>query len=652
MAGGADKVITYDPPGAIGLFDRAPIVLLRFDDSDPAIAPMDLAGGLQDLGVLVSKAVTGVTLAVPGVVTGAVGRARQFDPHIVHAGFSARDVVSGSTLLTRDVTIQTILSWNAAHQDLGVGNIISRGLGTASPAEFVAYGLQITLISPTTMTGSLSWFWQDTAGTFRTQTSAQFICLPGNVTMLTATRRWISPTSVLLRYYIGDQLIGEVASVDGSIGGGTTGGTQIGTKIVAGADSNFLAANIDELMVLDRELCAEEIEATWLRITKYQPLGIALFTDMHDEGFPLPDNPASDARLDMRMTGVALGLAAAATENLRANFLPARAYGTTLDQWEELVAPSPSPTTSIEARRARVQARMSQRLGSSLDGFRDALTELLGGALPSQLEFLAFTNEITDDFTTLNLSRWDVTPVGSFTAASGKAHVAPGAGTFLMNGTTRDWKTCAAAALGDGQSSHLIAKLVFTTPQSVGEAGVHFGDWALGNYLLLGLRDNAGSFQIVTESFIANVSQGLVVQATPGANPAAIWFHLYQTDVNGTWLAAWSTTSATAGYATSSPITHPTLQNRAGFYLRSTGAIGAAVADFDDLVLRCPFGTRPYSAYVLLDRALGFSPDIPGARAVVDAIKHAFVDGTFITSRNTLYDDPDGGYDDGPMGGI
>lgn len=652
MAGG-DKIITYDPPGAIGLVDRAPVILLRFDESDPAIPPKDLAGGLDDLGVLVSKAVTGVALAVPTIVSGAVGRARQFDPHIALSGFSARDVVPGSTLLTRDMTIQTILSWNAAHQDLGVGNVISRGLGTASPAEFVAWGLKISLISSATSTGVLAWYWQTTAGVFKTQTGAQFVCLPGKTTMLTATRRWISPTSVLLRYYIGDQLIGEVASVDGSIGGGTTGGTQIGTEIDGSSnDSNFLSANIDELMVLDRELCAEEIEATWLRITKYQPLGVALFTDMHDDGFPLPDDPASDARLDMRMTGVALGLAAAATENLRANFLPARAYGTTLDQWEELVAPSPSPTTGIEARRARVQARMSQRLGSSLDGFRGALTELLGGALPSQLEFLAFTNEITDDFATLNLSRWDVTPVGAYTAVSSKAHVAPGAGTFLMNGTVRDWKTCAAAAGGDGRSSHLIAKLVFTTPQSVGEAGVHFGDWALGNYLLLGLRDNAGSFQIVTESFISNVSQGLVVQATPGTNPAAIWFHLYQTDVNGTWLAAWSTTSATAGYTTSSAITHPTLQNRAGFYLRSTGAIGAAVADFDDLVLRCPFGTRPFNAYVLLDRALGFSPDIPGARSIVDAIKHGFVDGTFITSRNTLYDDPDGGYDDGPMGGI
>lgn len=645
---GADKIISYDPPGAIGLVDRSAVVLLRFDEVAQTDHPADSAGALLDMGIE-----TG--LLMPVIVPGAVGRARQFNSSTT-TGLITTDRVPGASLLTRDMSIQAILTWSTANQAAygTEGHLIRRGRGAfAGASEYVCYCLQFETVALPAGQGRLRWRWDDLGGAARTSTGVVFTPPLNAYTMITATRRWVSPTEVVLRYYVGDQLLGEETSVFGAIGGATVGAFGVGsTAQGVGSFGRTFTGALDELMIVDRELCAEEVEATWLRITKYQPLGVALFTDMHDEGFPLPDDPNSDARLDMRMTGITLGMAAAATEELRSNFLPARAYGTTLEQWEELVAASPSPTTSIDERRARVQARMSQRLGSSLDGLRGALTELLGGALPSQLEFLAFTNEITDDFTTLNLSRWDVTPVGAFTAASGKARVAPGAGTFLMNGVTRDWKTCAAAAGGDGRSSHLIAKLVFTTPQSVGEAGVHFGDWALGNYLLLGLRDNAGSFQIVTESFVANVSQGLVVQATPGSNPAAIWFHLYQTDVNGTWLAAWSTTSATAGYTTSSPITHPTLQNRAGFYLRSTGAIGAAVADFDDLVLRCPFGTRPFNAYVLLDRALGFSPDIPGARSVVNDIKHGFVDGTFITSRNTLYDDPDGGYDDGPMGGI
>jgi hypothetical protein len=301
---------------------------------------------------------------------------------------------------------------------------------------------------------------------------------------------------------------------------------------------------------------------------------------------------------------------------------------------------------------------MSQRLGSSLDGFRGALAELLGGADPSQLEFLAFANTITDDFATLNLSRWDVTPVGAFSAVGVKARVSVAPGSYAA---PRAWRTCAAAAGGDGRASHLIAKMVFSTPPngvSAGEAGIHLGDAALGNWIVLGLTVDATAgpvYAVTTEVFILGVSQGLVNQATLGGLPVAIWFHLFQTDIAGTWKAAWSVTGPTSGYTTSPDITAPALANRAGMHLRSIGisiAGTGAVADFDDVILRCPFGTRPLNAYVLLDRALGFAPDIPGARSVVRDIKHGFIDGTFITSRNVLCDDPDAGCDLGPMGGI
>lgn len=643
---GADKIIKYDPPGAIGLIDVSPIIMLRFNEIDNTELPVDDAGSLLDLDTQVAGVVTGVTLATPIVVPGSVGRARHFVASTT--GYSTRDKVPGSTLLTRDMSVQVIMSWDAATQPMSnAGNIISRGFGGAG-AEGLAFALQIELVSAATFTGTLQWVWQNTAGTTKIQTGAQFTMTPGQFSMLTATRRWISPTSVALNYYIGDQLIGTVASIDGVIGGGTTGATQVGSRSISAANTRFLAGDIDEIMVVDRELCLEEIEATWLRITQYQPRATAMFIEHHDDGFPMPDNPASDAQLDNRMAGQALGLAAAAAENLRANFLPQRAYGTTLEQWEETVRVTSAPTTDIAVRRSRVLARLSQRLGSSLDGFRGALAELIGAATPAQLEFLAFTNTITDDFATLNLSRWDVTPVGAFAAVSGAARVAPGAGTFS---TPASWKTCAAAVGGDGVGAHIIAKMVFTTPATVAEAGVHFGDVALGNYLLLGLRDTAGVFTVCTESYVLGVSQGLVTQATLGGNPAAIWFHLWQTDTPGSWLAAWSLTSATAGYTTSSVITHPTLQNRAGFYLRA-GTAGAPVVDFDDLILRAPGGTRPFNAYVLLDRTLGFSPDINGARSVVAAIKHAFVNGTFITTRTMLCDDIDGGCDWGPMGGI
>lgn len=645
MAPGADKVIAFDPPGSIGLLDFDPTYLIRFDETTTAARPRDAFGALQDLDIGIN-----FTVVRPTVVDGVLGRARLFDG--ATTGLGARDLVPGSTLLTRDVSIQVVLAWNAAGQLAAgqPGTIVSRGLGGSS-AEYVAYALQLDTFDAPSSTATLRWFWQDVAGVDRLQAGAQVTIAPGKFTLLTATRRWVSPTQVVLRYYVGDALLSEVTSTNGSIGGGTTGATQVGYRSI-GSNGNFLAGTIDELMVVGRELTREEIEATWLRITRYQPLGYRLFLEMHDEGFPMPTDPGSDVQLEARMIGNALGYAAAQAENLRANALPGRAYGSTLEDWETAVRVTPAPAQSIDQRRARVVARLSQRRGVSIGGLEDALAGLLGGAPNSALQFLAFTNTITEDFTTLSTLRWDVTPEASFTAVAGQAHVAPGAGTYLFTGATRAWLHAEQPIGGDGLAAHFISKAILTTPQSGVEIGIYFGDAAHGNYLLLGLRDAGGVFSVVTEQLLGYVSQGVTTRAVLGGNPAAIWFHLFQQSTPGQWSATWSLTSGTAGFVAPFTVTHPTLQNLAGLYLRSTGALGAGpVADFDDAISRAPFGTRPFDAYVFLDSALGFSPDVEGAHSVIQAIKHAYTEGTFITDK-VLRCDFIPGCGRGPMGGI
>lgn len=654
-APGVDKIISFDPPGAIGLVDRDAIVHLRLDETTTDEFPRDAAGNLLDLNPLDGDADAAPFLVMPVVVDASLGRGRLFDPNTNWTGIGARDRVSGSTLLTRDMSIQVVLSWNATDQQIfgDSGSIISRGVQRTPPtvAEYLAYGLQIDVIDAPLSRGTLRWLWQDVAGALKLQAGADFVNPSGTFTLLTATRRWVSPTEVLLRYYIGDLMIGEVASADGSIGGGTTGTTQVGTRGVGGSNFRFFAGIIDEIMVLDRELTREEIEATWLRITQYQPLGYQLMRETHDPGFPLPADPGSDVQMDLRMIGNALGYAAAQAENVRANILPQRAYGSVLEDWETTVRVTPEPLQDVDTRRARELAKIRQRRGSTLPGFGDALEGLLGGGALTDLQFLAFSNEIDTDFTTIDPLRWDETPLTAFSVVSGAASCQPGAGTFTMDGATRNWVTMRQTVGGDGRQAHQLCKLVFTTPQSVGESGIYFENATTNTYLLLGLRDDAGSFKIQTESFIAGVSQGLVTQATLGANPAAVWLHLYQTTTDGTWTAAWSVTSATAGFTLSSPITHPTVAHWGGLYLRSVGASGAPRADFDDHRLYEPFSGRANNAYILLDRALGFSPDIDGANSVVSAVKHAFAHGAFITNPVLLADDPDGGAGVAPTGG-
>jgi len=635
----ADQVISFSPPGTIGLPAEDAVVLLRFDELDPLQPIRDATGTLGDLvpgtwthwdAGLGHDVITAMTM--PEVVDAATGRGRRFsgiDAYSVSGtGLIGYDRVSGSSLLTRDVTIQAICTCDLASQAMasGTGTIIRRG---------GAYALSLYVVNAPARLVAL-------------RASGAPFALPDGFTLLTMTRRWVSPALVVSNYYCGDRLV-DTLSTTPFIGGATIDPTFVGYGQAAGFDP--FIGTIDELLVLDREITREEVEATWLRITKYQPLGYQLFKELHDPGFPMSTDPSSDVQLEARMWGHGMGYAAAMAEDMRANMLPPRAYGAVLAAWEQAVAVTPQPNQDVVTRRARVLARLRQRRGSSIDGLKDVLASVVGTDVDN-LEFLAFDQTIREDFALgIRPERWDVQPSG-VTAVSGAASFQPGAGTFTMTGTTRSWITMTTAVGGDGREAHLIAKLALTTPIAGVEAGVYFGDWPHGNYLLLGIGDVAGVFKIVTESFVGNVSQGLVVQATLGSNPAALWLHLYQLPASGSWLAAWSTTSAIAGFATSTTITHPTLQNLGGCYLRSTGAIAAPRADFDDVTLRAPYGDRSLAAYVYRDPGLPGTLDVDGAQSAIVAIKHAFIDGAIITSKSVVCDDPGSLCDHGPMGGF
>ena len=632
MATGLDKGITYDPPGAIGLVDREAVFLIRFDETEDAQRPQDAVGACDDFDVNIN-----LTVVMPTVVPAVLGRGRSFNG--TTQGLGARDKVSGATLLTRDMSIQVVLSWDivtqAAHQP---GVIVCRGLGTG-PSEYVSYSLQLDVVDVGGRVGRLRWHWQDVAGVDHLAAGALVVIPPGQFTMLTATRRWVSPTQVELAYYVGNELAGVETSALGSIGGGTTGALELGFRS-QGSNGNFYAGILDELMIVARELSAEEIEATWLRITLYQPRGTQLFLEMFDEGFPIPDESDSDAQLDIRMTGQGLGFAAAQIENLRANFLPGRAYGSTLEQWEEAVAVTPKPVQGIEARRARVLARFRQKRGISIPGLEDALADLVDCDV-DDLEFIAFDNTMRDDFSNaIDPIRWDMHPAACLASVADKGHMAPGAGAFVLDNMNSNWLTAAKAIARPWRSDlpgleHLFAKMTLTTPQAGLEAGIWFADRGARNYLLLGLRDDAGTFKVVTERFINHVSQGLVVRATLGGNPAAIWLHLYE-DTAGMWIASWSTTSATAGFTSSAAFAHPSAEYWGGLYLRSTGAIGAPVVDFDDFALWTPNASRPFNAYVFRDPGLGGTPDLEAARSVIRSIRHAYTYATITESMEFI----------------
>lgn len=644
MPAGADRGFTFDPPGAIGLvFDDAR-VMLKLHDPDVTVRPKDDAGALNDLAVPVGA-------SAPAVVDAACGQGRLFSASVPTA-LAAKDVAGGSSLVTRDCTVMAIVSWDVAAQNTAgaPGTLVCRGDSSAA-AEFVAYELRLSVVSAGARTGSIAWSWQDIAGAVHTQTGAQFTC-PTGFTLLTATRRWTSPTEVALRYYIGDVLLGEVTSSDGDIGGGVTGTFLLGANRANGVDlGGFFAGIVDEIAVFDREMCFEEIEDTWKRITVFQPLGVQLFKELHDPGFPMSKEPGSDVQLENRWIGQTLGFAASRFENIRKNLVPQRSYGQTLTDWETALRPTTQPGKGFDERRARVLARLRQRLGSSIPGLQGMLSGLLGGATVDDLEFLAFSNTWVDGFdTAIDPVRWD-TRGSTWSVVVGTAQI-------LTNTTARPWTSdkiyLRRSIDGDARQAHQIVKLVLPNIGANWEAGIYFGDHGHGNYFLFGLRDLAPALHFFSEKFTAGVGAGGVDRGDSGhvgGDLFDVWLYIHQTET--AWEVSWSFTSGIAGFT--APITiagAPPAMQWAGCYVRTVGSpSGFVQAKFDDHTLRNPYGTAPLNAWVLLDQALGFRPDIPGARQVVDTIRHSYVAGGFTTTPAVTYGDPDNGYGTAPFGG-
>ncbi len=471
------------------------VLLLRFNDhdSDDLVRPVDAVGNLAEL------VKTGA--AYPAIVEAELGYGRQFVSADLD-GLSAADLDSGATLLTRNASIQVALSWDlVATGAAGIATIYARGKGTAA-AEYVSAGLELRVIDVASRIGEIRWIWQDLAGALKTQIGGHFQPPADGELVITATRRWVSSSSVVLRYYLGDTLLAEVESVDGEIGGGTTGTTSIGARYNAAGAAWFRHFDgvIDELRVVDDEITEEEVRATWRRITVDQPNGYRLVQQAHDPGFPISRDPASRVQRETRLWGHGLGFAAAQAENVRENILPDRAYGAVLSRWEAITKQSPASGDDAFTRRRRVVGKIRQRLGASIPGIEDALDELLDTD-PVNLSFLAFDNTTTDTWETLNTPRWRHDPAAQWTIAANHLRVqSAGDRSAWM-----DWYTSLMSIQGNGRGGAIVSKFTPTTIQTQGEVGLVFSDRASNNAILFGYRNDAGTYRLVTQRMVDGV---------------------------------------------------------------------------------------------------------------------------------------------------
>ncbi|HWU86212.1 MAG TPA: hypothetical protein VN253_03010 [Kofleriaceae bacterium] len=626
------------------------IILLHF--AEPAgVLPSD-AGNLDDLGVE-----TGI--AMPPVIENTwTGRGRAFSEADA-TGLVAIDRAGRDTLLQRDVTVQAIVAYtpNSVEQVL-----IAGGIHDGTEPENPDYGIQFLDVGANL---EVRWFHSTpgTPGTIRYAPPGVFEHLgDGKYFLFTATRRWESSSLVVVRYYVGPEMVAELEWDQGEIGGGTTGHTSIGALKTGGSWGAHWNGVIDELLVTNFEMGPEEVRHTWRRLTEYQPAGVDMFVGLSPPGLPWYANPANSLGRRVKIAGQAIGQGVAAAEELRALWPPDAAPIAHIPKWEELCGLTAKPRDSLDVRRARVVAYLQREEGFSHPAVKTALEGVLDLA-SDDIEIVEFTNEIRDPFDTLETERWIVEPEAEWSIVASQLRLATAAGQSV----TADPLHARHIRLplergGSGRRLFVAVKIAAAAAASVPASsgvGILLYNRASDNYLWFGVYNDAGTMKLAWQKRLATVTSAVTFL---GAAPAApLWLRLYNpqahgaiNDTAGAFRAAWSNTGPSAGFTTSAFGATGVIDSEWAGLAATGGTLGGNLqADFDDFVAYCPDGDRTFCWYAYRDPGFDGDADMVGARLLVNKIKPAHTHAAAIRSKSVLCDDLEFGLcDTGPMGGL
>lgn len=646
----------FDPvPGNIGLIGDS-MILMHFEEPN-GVPPRDSApGGVDTMNY------DGNT--PPTQVSCWAGRGLDFEGASALIG---KDISPGSTLALQDVTIQTIVAPKSGIMTSVPGVVIQRGDLDGTTPESVAYGLDIFEFTPGQMT--IHMFWSDSLGIIHRGGGATYQHPgDGEFVLITATRRWNSPTSATYRYYVADQLLGETtvtSSIAGAITGGTTGHTCIGASKSAGAWSNFLGAKIDDLRVVDYEMSHDEVRETWRRLSVHQPNGVAMFDGLSPPGVRWYKNPGNRIAAFVKIIGELLGVVIARTEELRANWLPDQAYADLIARWESVLEISAKPNDSLDTRRSRVIAFLSRLRGYSVPAIQQILSELLA-LLPAQIQILQFSNLITDTLATLNSLRWLTGSGAAWSIVGGQLQVLANAGSNIQWAESRidahvrmaiPQTTVRSAPRGPGA---LYAQVELASITSLGAnaiVGLFLYNRATDDSIWFGVKNVAGTNVIGYQIYSAHVLGAFVTLDTP-APAAPIWLRVTPsalTDQTANLKFGYSTTGPTSGFTDSAPVATGIVPQHAGVAAMSTDSAlaGNVQVTFANFQLLAYAGDRPFAWYAFRDPALSGTPDIAGAQLAIASARPAHTFAGVTQNTSVICDDPrDGLCDRGPCGGL
>jgi hypothetical protein len=630
------------------------LVLLHLDEAIDEFHEHDAAGGLADL--------TASGFAAPAVVDALCGKGREFDG--AATGLSAGDAAGADTVTTRDATVQILLALGSLSS--APWALYYRGANSGDPAEYVNLGIDLEKLASPPNHFAATLVWNDAAGVEKRQPSGVFVYdTVGEFVLLTATRRWVSSTEVVCRYYLGDRLLDEVTSADGDIAGDTLATTVLGVRGDGAAGwERFFEGILDEVKVTNYEMSAEEVRASWARMTTYADRGARTLALHMPPGSRWGEDGTNWGRMT-KIAGRGLGMAWAKSDELRDNFLPDRAYQgidneNDIGRWERLFGIAPGGHDSLDQRRARVVEEVARINGYSREQVADYVARALD-LTADQVEILEFPNQWRDEFATaIDAIRW--TAVQTWTHSGSSAAAAIGGGGDARYSTPNFNRFRLETPLESARGRMVVETVVaYALPASTmaglsllarGErTGLWFGVYHTGGV------DKVGYF-LVTDGVAAAFVE---MDATA---PALFCYLRATRDPTGrdavdsaatVWRLEWSADGVTWDHADITIAAFEPTTAGPSVFSTATWAAGAYQALFDYWYQDTPQGRVPFCWYVWRDVGTygAGNPDVGLARALVRAVKPAETHGSAITSRALLCGDPvDGCCDAGPLGGL
>lgn len=351
----------------------------EFRELADEVRPVDDTGNVDPLATPAGN-------TTPAVVQDSFGRSREFGDL---KSFEAADAITDATLVNRDATLRAILDFKIDNfVDTDVGVLLERH-GAASA---IAFAVELERVSAATL--RLRAFWD---GPGASATTGIIFVKPTGVFEIAVVRTWNSETDVDVDYYVNGDLIFTENVAEGAIAPTSGGLIVIGRNGVTTTDYLPDDTVIQFMQLEDDPLPPEEIRQLFRRIFIHQPSGYQILRAF------LPPGKAWSRDLDSRVQkwiaaeGDALGIEIADIERFREDFLPDRAYGGALEDWERILRVVPKESDTITDRRLRVLGFLRVVLGFKPASIKTAL-EPIFGLDAVDIDIIEFTGLRTDDF--------------------------------------------------------------------------------------------------------------------------------------------------------------------------------------------------------------------------------------------------------------